>query len=161
MYFSLSVQRRLLAVSTVLDNCAWAVPNIHVDLPTLANWHLCNVYAPERLSPRLTSSLYVSFFFSIFYASVYCGSAWDLRLPLLLQAHISNLSSKKQKRVLRRKCLDKFKVKRGCLYHSNDGQVDWKEVPRDHAHVERIPECCHSSLEGKCLAFSITKRLDH
>ena len=62
MYSSLSVQRRLLAVSTVLDNCAWAVSNVHVDLPTLANWRLCNVYAQKRLSPRLTSSLHVSFF---------------------------------------------------------------------------------------------------
>ena len=49
-------------LSTVLDNCAWAVSNVHVDLPTLANWCLCNVYARERLSPRLTSSLYISFF---------------------------------------------------------------------------------------------------
>ena len=69
--------------------------------------------------------------------------------------------SKNQKRALRRKCQDKFKVKRGCLNHCNDGQVDWKEVPRDNAHIERILECCHLSLEGKCLGFSITKRLDH
>ena len=58
----ISVQRRLLVASTVLDNCAWAVSNVHVDLPTLANWRLCNVYAQKRLSPRLTSMLHVLFF---------------------------------------------------------------------------------------------------
>ena len=33
------------------------------------------------------------------------------------------------------------------LYYSAN-KVDWRQVPRDREHVERILESCHSSLEG-------------
>ena len=51
--------------------------------------------------------------------------------------------SKNQKRALKRKCQEKFKVERRYLYYN---KVDWRQVPRDRGHVERS---CRSSLQGK------------
>ena len=63
--------------------------------------------------------------------------------------------SKNQKRILRRKSQEHFRVKQGLLFYSRvprsktHGHRDWKQVPRTAQDQERIIEACHSSLEGK------------
>ena len=62
--------------------------------------------------------------------------------------------SKNQKRVLRRKSHDHFRVKRGLLFYSTKRGVDgqrreWRQIPRTVAEQERIIRTCHSSVEGK------------
>ena len=62
--------------------------------------------------------------------------------------------SKNQKRVLRRKSQDHFRVKRGLLFYSTKRRADgerrqWRQVPRTVAEQERIIRACHSSVEGK------------
>ena len=97
VYFSLSVQRRLLAVSTVLDKCAWAVSSFHVDLPTLVNYTSTIRLSFRDFISQADQQLTRSVIFSIFVASVYylfnfcclrllrvvlklSRSAWDPRL---------------------------------------------------------------------------------
>ena len=70
--------------------------------------------------------------------------------------------SKNQKRVLRRKSQEHFRVKRGLLFYSGlpRSQADdakrqgkrvdreWRQVPQTEEKRERIIQSCHSSLEG-------------
>ena len=68
--------------------------------------------------------------------------------------------SKNQKRVLRRKSQEYFRVKWGLLFYSKvpksravgcKGRVDreWRKVPRTVQEQERIVRACHSSVEGR------------
>ena len=70
--------------------------------------------------------------------------------------------SKNQKRVLRRRSQNHFRVKRGLLFYSRVSQTEaddakgqgkrldreWRQVARSEAQRERIIHSCHSSLEG-------------
>ena len=97
VYSSLSVQRRLLAVSTVLDKCAWAVSSFYVDLPTLVNYTSTIRLSFRDFISQADQQLTRFVIFSIFVASVYylfnfcclrllrvvlklSRSAWDPRL---------------------------------------------------------------------------------
>ena len=68
--FVICTQRRLLAVSTVIDNCAWAVSNVHVDLPTLANWRLCSEKIISQADQHATRFVFFSFLLPPFIACI-------------------------------------------------------------------------------------------
>ena len=70
--------------------------------------------------------------------------------------------SKSQKRVLRRRSQNNFRLKRGLLFYSRVSKTEaddakrhgkrldreWRQVARSEAQRERIIQSCHSSLEG-------------
>ena len=57
--------------------------------------------------------------------------------------------SKVQKRALRRKASDNYKVDRGQLFYKKSGTQNWKQVPRINRERRRILETCHGLPEGK------------
>ena len=64
--------------------------------------------------------------------------------------------SKNQKRVLRRKSTEHFRVKRGILSyskipkaHAGDKRRHWRQVPRTVEEQKRILHACHSEKEGR------------
>ena len=61
--------------------------------------------------------------------------------------------SKNQKRILRRKCQERYCVKSGLLYYGvtrdDDDDQQWRQVARSVEDRERIMKSCHSSAEGK------------
>ncbi len=69
-------------------------------------------------------------------------------------------SSKNQRRIIRRKCIEHFRAEDGLLYYSAVGTTKvsdscpdraWKVVVRTDKERRRIIESCHSSAHGKCL----------
>ena len=56
--------------------------------------------------------------------------------------------SKNQKRVLRRKCQERFCIRSGLLYYAGEDKK-WRQVARSVEDRERIMQSCHSSAEGK------------
>lgn len=69
-------------------------------------------------------------------------------------------SSKNQRRIIRRKCIEHFRAEDGVLYYSavstskvskSDSCPDreWKIVVRTEEERRRILESCHSSAHGK------------
>ena len=69
--------------------------------------------------------------------------------------------SKNQRRALRRKCLEHFKVSAGTLYFSSESKSSikegkerkWKTAVRTVNEKKRILEACHSNRQGN---FSFT-----
>ena len=73
-------------------------------------------------------------------------------------------SSKNQRRIIRRKCLEHFRAEDGVLYYSPVGtsQVSrgspdrkWKIVVRTEDERRRIMESCHSSPHGRCYIIGV------
>ena len=55
---------------------------------------------------------------------------------------------KTQKRNLRRKANNNYKVDRGLLYYHHKDKPEWKQVPRNSKDKERILASCHANAEG-------------
>ena len=95
--------------------------------------------------------------------SSYCDERLrrDLRVSYFFHRYPAGFS-KNQKKVLRRKSQEHFRVKRGLLFYSGlpRSQADdakrqgkrvdreWRQVPQTEEKRERIIQSCHSSLEG-------------
>ena len=56
--------------------------------------------------------------------------------------------AKNQKRSLRRKAIDHYKIKKSSLYYSVDGKTAWRKVIRTSQEKRRVMESCHSSPQG-------------
>ncbi len=61
--------------------------------------------------------------------------------------------SKNEKRVLRRRCTNNFKISKGILYYSAEKGTkdDWRIVVKNDAEKKqkRIMNACHNNPEGK------------
>ena len=76
-------------------------------------------------------------------------------------------SSKNQRRIIRRRCLEHFQAEDGVLYYSSVGTSKvsqmasdspdrkWKIVVRSEEERRRIMESCHSSPHGRCCMVGI------
>ncbi len=56
--------------------------------------------------------------------------------------------SKNEKRALRRKAKDNYKVEKDALFYRPRGGSSWKKVPRFWKERERIIDVCHVLPEG-------------
>jgi hypothetical protein len=61
---------------------------------------------------------------------------------------------KNEKRALRRKAKENYRVRKDALLYCPRGGSSWKKVPRFQKERERIIEVCHALPEGK--AWPIT-----
>ena len=61
--------------------------------------------------------------------------------------------SKNQRRVLRRKCLERFKLESGVLYYSSQPKTSteraWRVTVKSRQEAERILQSCHADPHGK------------
>lgn len=60
--------------------------------------------------------------------------------------------SKNDKRILRRRCANNFKISKGVLYYSTKKggtRNDWRIVVKNDDEKKRIMNACHSNPEGK------------
>ena len=68
-------------------------------------------------------------------------------------------SSKNQRRIIRRRCLENFRAEDGVLYYSqlasDSPDRKWKIVVRSEEERRRIMESCHSSPHGRCCMVGI------
>ena len=80
---------------------------------------------------------------------------YDIVYDYLMKAAYPSGCSKNQRRVMRRRCIDHFKVSGGILYYSKTtsgtDKRDWRIVVKTVADKKRILEACHSNHQGKTL----------